>query len=71
MQAEEHEDVVADLIRVYQYAVQNASEAAWRSRDTHLPMMERVAYRHQALKAQELADQALRMIDELSAHIAA
>jgi hypothetical protein len=71
MQAEEHEAVVADLIRVYQSAVESASEAAWRSRDTHLPMMERVAYRHQALQAQELADQALRMIDELSLHVAA
>ncbi len=71
MHGDQSNNVVADLINVYTSSAAGAQEAAQRSRDAHLPMMERVAYRHQALQLQELADQALRMINELTAQAAA
>ena len=71
MQGDDSDNVVADLIHVYTLAVTSAEEAAHRSRDPELPMMERLAYRHKALHMQELADQALRMVNELTARTAA
>ncbi len=63
--------VIAELIDVYTSATATANEAAQRSRDSHLPMLERAALRHRALQYQELADQALRMVNELTAQVAA
>ena len=71
MDGQDTQDIVADLINVYTSAAASASEAAQRSRDLHLPLLERLAYRHQALKFQELADQARRMINELTTGVAA
>ncbi len=71
MHGQEQENVVADLINVYTSATANAGEAAIHSQDSRLPMMERLAYRRQAQRYQELADQALRMVNELTAKVAA
>ena len=71
MQPQDSENVVADLIDVYRTAVANATEAELRSRDPHLPMRERLVYRHRAHEAQDLADQALRMVNELTTRVAA
>jgi hypothetical protein len=71
MQGDDSDNVVADLIHVYTTAMASAEEAAQRSRDLNLPMMERLAYRHKALRMQELADQALRMVNELTVRTAA
>ncbi len=71
MYAQQDPNVVADLIDVYRSANTNADEAARRGRDTTLPMTERLQYRHQAQQYRELADQALRMIHELTAQAAA
>ena len=71
MHAQEPDNVVADLINVYRSATANAGEAVTHSQDARLPMMERLAYRHQAQRYQELADQALRMVNELTAKVAA
>jgi cellobiose phosphorylase len=68
----EHDgNVIADLINVYRSAIANADEVALRSRDPQLPMMERLKLRHQAHQYQELADQALRMVNELTSKAAA
>jgi hypothetical protein len=71
MHAHDDENVVADLINVYTSAADNAHQAALRSLDTRLPIMERLSYRRQATRYQELADQALRMVNELTAKVAA
>ncbi len=71
MFAQQDPNVVADLMDVYRSANANADEAARRGRDTALPMIERLQYRHQAQQYRELADQALRMIHELTAQAAA
>ena len=70
MQPQEREDVMADLINVYSSALARAGDAAQRSRDQRLPLLERLSYRRQASQSQELADQALRLIDELTAQTA-
>ncbi len=71
MNSERDDTVVSDLIDVYTSASANASEALERSRDQRLSMLERAAQRHRAHQYQELADQALRMIHELTAKVAA
>ena len=71
MQGQDTGNVVVDLINVYTSATSEAAEAAQRSHDPQLPMRERLAYRRRALQCQELADQALRMIHELTARAAA
>ena len=70
MQPQEREDVMADLINVYSSALARAGDAAQRGQDQRLPLQERLSYRRQASQSQELADQALRMIDELTARTA-
>lgn len=70
MQPQEREHVMAELINVYTSASARANDAAQRSQDPRLPLLERLSYRHQASQSQELADQALRMIDELTAYAA-
>jgi hypothetical protein len=71
MYAQDTDTVVAELAMVYQSASARAHEATTHSQNTHLPMMERVRFRRKASEFQELADQALRMINELSAEVAA
>ena len=71
MYAQETENVVSELADVHRLAMARAQEATERSHDTLLPLMERLAFRRQALESQELADQALRMIHELTAGAAA
>jgi hypothetical protein len=71
MYAQEIDAVVADLADVYHSASVRAREATERSRNTQLPLMERLSFRRQANELQELADQALRMIHELTASAAA
>lgn len=67
MIAQNTDAVVAELAIVYQSACARANEATDRSRDALLPIMERLRLRRKASEFQELADQALRMIHELSA----
>jgi hypothetical protein len=71
MHAQEIDVVVADLANVYRSASQRANEATACSHNTRLPLMERLSFRRQAHDFQELADQALRMIHELTASAAA
>ena len=71
MPGQETNAVVAELADVHRLASERARKATERSRDTLLPLMERLACRRQALESQELADQALRMINELTASAAA
>jgi|tagenome__1003787_1003787.scaffolds.fasta_scaffold5815461_1 hypothetical protein len=67
----ETENVVAELIDVYTSSITSAADATQRGNDHQLPLMERLAYRRQAQQLQELADQALRMINELTTRVAA
>jgi|GEM_PF-5916413 hypothetical protein len=71
MYAQETGTVVAELANVYYSASTRAKEASDRSQDTQFPMMERVRLRRKAMELQELADQALRMINELTVDVAA
>ncbi len=71
MYAQETDTVVAELATVCHSASARAKEASDRSQDTQLPMMERVRLRRKAMESQELADQALRMINELTVEVAA
>ncbi len=71
MHEQDHDVVVTDLINVYTSATASANAAAELGRDTRLPMMERLRYRQQAQHYQELADQARRMVNELSSRAAA
>ncbi len=71
MYAQETDTVVAELATVYHSASARANEASDRGQDTLLPMMERVRLRRKAMELQELADQALRMINELTVDVAA
>ncbi len=66
VQRQDTTNVVADLIKVYTSAAESAAEATQRSYDAQLPMRERIASRRQAHEMQELADQALRMVNELT-----
>lgn len=71
MYAQETDTVVAELANVYYSASARAKEASDQSQDTQFPMMERVRLRRTAMELQELADQALRMINELTVDVAA
>ena len=71
MPAQDTAAIVAELATVYRSASARAGEAEQRSHDTLLPLMERLRYRRKARELQELADQALRMINELNAGAAA
>ena len=71
MDREDKDEAIVDLINVYHRAAEAAIQAKQLSRDSHLPMMERVAHRHKAHEYQALADQALRMVKELRGRMAA
>lgn len=71
MNEQDHDAVVADLVDVYASATANARAAAQSSRDPRLSLIERLRHRHQAQKYQELAEQARRMINELTPRAAA
>jgi hypothetical protein len=71
MYTQETETVVAELFDVFRSASARAREAAECSKNMELPLMERLGFRRKANEFQELADQALRMIHELTAGVAA
>jgi hypothetical protein len=71
MSAQEDDTVLAELTAVYRSALARAQEVTERSRDSHLPLMERLRFRREAKEHQELADLALRMVHELTASVAA
>jgi hypothetical protein len=71
MYTQEADTVLAELTAVYRSASARAKEVVERSRNSQLPLMERLRFRREAKELQELADLALRMIHELTASAAA
>lgn len=71
MYTQESDIVLAELTAVYRSASARAQEVVERSRNSQLPLMERLRFRCEANELQELADLALRMIRELTASAAA
>jgi hypothetical protein len=71
MYTQDTDTVLAELTAVYRSASARAEAVLERSRNSQLPLMERLRFRREANELKEFADLALRMIHELTASAAA